>query len=131
MTNRSTEPQQLTRLRQVLNDLVQVRSIDEVKDIRDRAEAIRAYAKKANYGKLIAIQAGAIVLYAERRLGEMLRNLELAKGSPGNQYTGKLNQSHDATGPIRLADHCTRRPAHANTLTERSMPWTEKRNRPT
>ena len=58
--------------------------IDEVKDIRDKAVAVAAYAKQAKDGGLIA-HATAIRKRAERRLGELMeddrRCGKLAKGS--------------------------------------------------
>jgi hypothetical protein len=37
-------------------------------------------------------------------MGEMLKEQEKADSSPGNQYTGKMDRSHDETGPITLAE---------------------------
>ncbi len=41
---------------------------------------------------------------AERRAGELLRDMEKAKGAPGNQHTGKVDRSSDVTGPPPLSD---------------------------
>ena len=77
--------------------------IDEVKNIKDRAEVMRAYAKQSkNFDTMN--QASAIRLRAEYRMGEMLRDQREsgmmnkgAMGKPGNEHS--LVQSHDATTP--------------------------------
>ncbi|MHB8973987.1 MAG: MT-A70 family methyltransferase [Pirellulaceae bacterium] len=85
--------------------LAEARDIDTIKEIRDKAQAARAYAKKAGLCKEIILHAAAIKVQAERRLGQLLANLPLANSAPGNQFTGKqLDRSQDATGPIRLQD---------------------------
>ena len=51
--------------------LAEATSIDEVKDIRDKSEALRAYAHQAQ-NRDMEINASEIRIRAERRLGEML-----------------------------------------------------------
>lgn len=46
----------------------------------------------------------AAVQEAERRAGQLLTEMAKAKASPGNQYTGKVDRSHDTTGPTTLAE---------------------------
>lgn len=84
--------------------LAEARTLDDIKDIRDKAQAAQVYAKKAGLSKSIIVHASAIKVQAERRLGQILSTLPLVTSSPGNQHTGKLDRSHDTTGPIRLHD---------------------------
>jgi hypothetical protein len=91
----------MTRAEQAL---AEARTIDDVKDIRDMAQTAHAYAQQSSLSKDIVIHASTIKVQAERRLGQMLDSLDLAKSAPGNQYTGKLVGSHNATGPICLRD---------------------------
>jgi hypothetical protein len=52
--------------------LSEARSIDEVKDVRDQAEAIRLYAKQQGESLQMQNDVAEIKLRAERRLGELL-----------------------------------------------------------
>ena len=60
--------------------LAQYKTVDEVKDFRDKALAIEAYAKQANDMELEWDAARARVR-AERKCGELLAQVEKAKGS--------------------------------------------------
>ena len=58
----SQEPQELILLASARDALAKARTLDEVKDLRDRAAAIKVYAKKAQLGKHIVVEASAIPL---------------------------------------------------------------------
>lgn len=51
--------------------LADARSVDEVKDVRDKSEAMRAYARQAK-NKQLEIDAAEIRIRAERRIGELM-----------------------------------------------------------
>jgi len=89
----SEQPRELVLLSRAEQVLAEASTIDEVKDLRDKAQAARVYATKAGLSKTIIVHASTIKVQAERRLGEMLRVLPLANGAPGNQYTGKVVRS--------------------------------------
>lgn len=76
----------LVRYEQARSALAEARSVDEVKDIRDKAEAMRAYARMANDTQLEA-DATELRFRAERRLGLMLteqkRTVGMNKGAQG------------------------------------------------
>ena len=67
------------------------RSVDEVKEIRDGAIAIRAYARQAK-NKSLEADAFEIRVRAERRLGEMIRTQKqtvgLSAGTRGSPVKG-------------------------------------------
>lgn len=48
--------------------------VDDAKDIRDKAESLRAYAKKAN-NREAEVQFADIKLHAERKCGELLKEM--------------------------------------------------------
>lgn len=56
--------------------------VDEVKDIRDKAQAIAAYAKQAQDTSMV-LWASEIKVRAERRAGEMLADMPKINGSRG------------------------------------------------
>jgi hypothetical protein len=75
--------------------LAEAHRVDEVKDIRDKAEAMAAYARQAKDQELI-LWATEIKVRAERRAGELLTTMEKNKGGDARKYT----RSHDETGVV-------------------------------
>lgn len=64
------------------------RTADEAKEIRDRAEAMRAYARQAQ-NKQLEVDAAEIRIRAERRLGEILvAQKALPRGQGGGLNRG-------------------------------------------
>lgn len=92
--------------------LAAAKAVDEVKDLRDKAEAMRIYGMQAN-NKALEVDAAEIRIRAERRLGELIAAQKseagLATGSRG-QLAGK--------GPDGLAVVTDDRQKIAPTLAE-------------
>jgi N6-adenosine-specific RNA methylase IME4 len=79
--------------------LHEARSVDEVKEIHNQAEAMRAYARQARDDGMIA-DATEIKLRAERRLGDLMaeqaRMVGKAKPRGSNQYKERVARKPDA-----------------------------------
>lgn len=60
--------------------LAQAARLDEVKDLRDKAEALRLYTKQAGDSLDMQNLCAEIKLRAERRAGELLREMDLRTG---------------------------------------------------
>jgi len=95
---------QLVRYEQARVALSECHRVDEVKDIRDKAEAMAAYARQAKDQELI-LWATEIKVRAERRAGEMLSQMPKAQGERfnGRDIDGSFRRSHDETAKT-LAD---------------------------
>jgi N6-adenosine-specific RNA methylase IME4 len=78
----------LAKLDAIKSLLAKTGSVEDVKDIRDKAEALRVYAKQAGYGLEIQNRVAELKLRAERKAGELL--VEIVR--PGNPQL-----SHDVT----------------------------------
>ena len=92
---------QLTKYEAARNALQVASTVDEVKDIRDKAEAMAAYARQAQDTELIK-WATEIKVRAERRAGQMLAEMPKASGAKG---VGPIAVTRcDRNQPPTLAD---------------------------
>lgn len=88
----------LTRFDAARIALAEARSIDDVKAIRDQAEALRLYAKQAGESLEMQNDIAEIKLRAERRAGEILREMGRGQGKRDETYhRGRF-------APLKLAD---------------------------
>lgn len=79
----------------------EARSIDELKGIRDKAEALRQYARQSRETLDVQNKCAEIKLRCERRMGGMLKETELNKGG---EWAHKEHQSQAVTSAPKLSD---------------------------
>ncbi|MPZ58460.1 MAG: hypothetical protein GEU91_18600 [Rhizobiales bacterium] len=92
----------LVRYETAKSALAEARSVDEVKDIRDKAEAVRAYARMANDTELEA-DAAELRLRAERRMGILLADMK-ARGELHAGGRPKTGSAEEPVSKVRLSD---------------------------
>jgi N6-adenosine-specific RNA methylase IME4 len=84
--------------------LALVHRVDEVKDIRDKALAMQAYAKQAQDTTMIT-HATEIRMRAERRAGELLRGMDKARGGQvGGRKKIDGSRLRPSNAPATLSD---------------------------
>jgi len=94
VTSTSVLTDPLVALHDMKFQLSQIRTINDAATIIDAAEALRYALKKADKSLDVVNESVVIKVQAERRAGELLREMEKAPGAKG---TGKKVQSHDVT----------------------------------
>ncbi len=95
------EPLSLVKLDDVRRTLAELEQIDEVKDIRDKAEAMRLYAKQAQMGLDAQNHAAEIKIRAERRAGELLKSMDKNTGTKGQLIGPGIIGGNTTLPPIK------------------------------
>jgi hypothetical protein len=75
-----TSAHEMVLLDQASQALAEARGLDEIKIIRDKAEAVRKYAQSASLGLDVQNRAAEVKLRAEREAGKLLGKLMLRGG---------------------------------------------------
>lgn len=84
---------ELIAIDEAFQRLAEASSIDEIKTIRDKAEAARTFARNAQLGLEVCNRVAEIKLRAERKAGQLLRTLSIRGGdrrSSGHRNRLKL-----------------------------------------
>ena len=81
---------QLVHFENAKRELQLATNVDEVKDLRDKAEALRLYMKQAGESLQMQNQCAEIKVRAERKAGELLKVTEKARGGQPYQSTGRI-----------------------------------------
>lgn len=79
--------------------------IDEIKELRDKAEVLRLYAKKAGEGLKQQNQCAEIKIRAERRCGELLPN-KIKHGGDRKSKSRLVNQTLKDLGISKYLSYC-------------------------
>ena len=82
----------LAKLDKATHMLAEAKTLDEIKNIMDVAEAARTYARAAKLGLQAYNHAAEIKVRAERNAGEFLKRLERGTGK-NNQYSKVKNSN--------------------------------------
>lgn len=93
---------QLVLYEQARSALAEARRVDEVKDIRDKAEAVRAYARMARDTQL-EMDAAELRLRAERRMGILISDMK----REGRLHSGgrpKTGANEEPVSKVKLED---------------------------
>lgn len=102
------EPKQLALLSEARVAIQRASSLREVRDIRDKAEAIRMYAKARGESFCIQQEAAEVKLRAERKAGELLAGMEKSS----NRFSGSTLE------PLGIEKHQSHRWQRIATLPE-------------
>lgn len=94
-------PRQIALVSQARRALAEARSLDEVKDIRDKAEAMRLYLRQKDECLEAQNAAAEIKLWAERRAGQLLKDMK-EKGERAPQGGDRKAKSNDVI--LKLPD---------------------------
>lgn len=94
--------QEIALLDQARAAISEATTVRDAKEIRDRAEALEVYAKRAEYGSILQDKCAEIKLRAERRAGELLSQMGVQRGRPSAEAieTG-AHQTLDSMGITR------------------------------
>lgn len=84
--------------------LSQIKTIETGIDYLNKVKAIETWAKAEKKDAELQNMIAEQKIRTQRILGQLLKESDLAKASNGNQYTGKLDWSKDATSPKNLSD---------------------------
>lgn len=87
------QPFSLVRYDAACRALAEAKTVDDVKDVRDAAEAMRAYARQAK-NKQLELDAAEIRIRAERRVGELMQ----AQSETVGLNTGTAGKGRPALG---------------------------------
>lgn len=86
--------QQLAKWEKARQAIAEAKSIDEIKKIRDKAEAFRLYAKQQKESLVVQNDVAEIKLRCERRIGEMLDEMPKQHGArPADKTTGLQDET--------------------------------------
>lgn len=91
--------------------LAKARSVDEVKQLRDKAEAIARYQRKQVAGREAAIDADVVVVWAERRIGQLTAQLEKLAPKSRPRKKGKMVEAKGSKKAALAAQNISKQAA--------------------
>ena len=94
----------LTRFDQAYNALMEAKTIDEIKQVRDQAEALRLYMKQQSQSLDMQNACAEIKLRAERKAGELLRDMPKQDGGRPKKTGNMVLPVSEENHPPKLED---------------------------
>lgn len=91
----------LATLESAIVALAEAGSLEQIKDIRDKAEAVRQYAHNARTSLTLQNKAAELKLRAERRAGKLLREL----GLHGGNRRSSTHDSRSTLAELGISQH--------------------------
>lgn len=104
----------ITKFNEAYQALIVAKTVDEVKQIRDKMEALRAYLKQQGQSLEMQNTCAEIKLRAERRAGELLKDMPKNGGTKG-----QLNGKSSSGTPTMVVPESTPK------LSELGISWNE------
>ena len=98
---RVAQSEKLSVLTEAEHRLSTIKTVAEAKEVRDQAEALRAYARRSRRGLAAQNRCARIKLRAERKGGELLAAIERQQGQGGGR--GRRKTSADARTKFQRA----------------------------
>jgi len=112
---------QLIKWERAKQAIIEAKTIDEVKTIRDKAEAMRAYAKQIGESHQVQNDIADIKIRAEHHIGQMLQEMELVPGRPAINSSSRNHLSNPTLTDLGISKRQSYKWQHIAKLPEEQL----------